>query len=111
MIDDVECEIANAKIQLRFFRIPSAQGIHTSHQLAHRKWLRQVIVGAKSQPSHTVFHFRSSGEHQHAAVYMLGTQMPQDVKPVHSRQSDIQHDQIEWYLLYFIQCLFTIMNE
>src|SRR5439155_17215548 len=107
MVDKIQYEIANSKVDHRFLRITSPKSVYARHQLPHGKWLWQIIISTKLEPGDAVLDFAAGGQHQNAAGEMLRTQIPQDVKPVHAWKNNIEHDQIERRHRSFIQGSFT----
>ena len=92
MIRQIESEIANAQVELRFFGKTAAQGANARNQFLHRKWLGQIIICAQLQARHTILELTAGREHQDAARNVARAQATQDFKPVHSREPNIEHD-------------------
>src|SRR5438874_2047337 len=99
------------KLERWFFRITSSQRIYACHQFPHCKWLWQIIICPKSQPGNTVLDLAASGKDQNAAGDMLRVQTPQDFKPVHPWQDNIQENQIEGSFRRCIQSSFAVMDD
>src|SRR5215471_21832959 len=108
---EVEREIGDAQREDWFFRIPTAKSAHASDQFAHGKWLRQIIIRPELQATHAIVDSAACGQQQYATGEMLSTQPLQQLETVNSRQTDIEHEEIERFLAHFVQRGLATVNH
>ncbi len=75
-------------------------------QLAHMKWLRDIVVRSSLQSSYAVFIAASHSEQQYRQVGMPRAQFSASVNPAQHRYIDIQYDYVTANRLYEIGSLF-----
>jgi hypothetical protein len=107
----VEREIGDTQGEDWFFRIPTPKRAHAGDQFTHGKWLRQIIIGPELQPTHAIVDSAACGQQQYTTGEMLGTQPTQQLETVHSRQTNIEHEEIEGFLAHFVQSGLATVNH
>jgi hypothetical protein len=77
----------------RFARA-AKMGPDSSDQLFDCEWLHQVVVGPVVEAPNAIWHGVSRGEHDHGHSHTTGAKLTTDMKPVETRQRQVEHDGI-----------------
>ena len=75
------------------------RGLHARAELAHRERLGDVVVGPELEPEHLVDLLRLGGEHDDRDGRALRAQALADLEPVHARQHQVEHHEVELLLV------------
>ena len=73
---------------------PAEQSFYPRDQLGKRERLAEVVVRSSPEPFHAIFHGVVGGEHEHARVDLLLTDLPKHVETSSVRQCQVEHQDI-----------------
>jgi len=94
-----------------FFRIATSEGTHACQQFLHSEWLRQIIVSPELQSTDTISYLTPRSQNENPARDVAGAQKAQQFETIHSRETDIEHNQIERRVHCLAQCFLSIVSH
>ena len=88
----VEAQVGEGERLLLLILAGAAQQrAQAGHQLAQRKRLHEVVVGARVQPGDAVVDLPARGEHQHRRAVAAAAHPPADLQAVDPGHRDVEH--------------------
>ena len=90
---EIEHQIIHLQTRLKTFAAPQ-HGIDARRQFGQGKGLDQIVIGAFAQPVQTIIKRIAGGQHDDRRALAAGAQAAAELKAIHARQHDVEHDQV-----------------